>query len=167
MPAAPHPAGRQPQAGARLPSQVVADNVKALREHQKRSQAYLAGLMRDQGVEWSQSTVSQVELGARQVNVDELYALALALELTNPLDLINPLTPANLGKQPWERRHNPADGQGGGKVDLGLVKPVSGEFVDRWLNERLQAIRLFVTDDGTHCFSAEFSVQGVDGEPLE
>ena len=167
MPAAPHPAGRQPQPGSRLPSQVVADNVKALREYQKRSQAYLAGLMRNQGVEWSQSTVSQVELGARHVNVDELYALALALELTNLVDLLNPLTPANLGKQPWERRDNPADGQGGGKVDLGLVKPVPGEFVDRWLDNRFQAIRLYVTDGETHAFSAEFSVQGVDGEPLE
>jgi transcriptional regulator with XRE-family HTH domain len=167
MPATPHPAGRQPQPGSRLPSQVVADNVKALREYQKRSQAYLAGLMRDQGVEWSQSTVSQVELGARHVNVDELYALALALELTNPVDLLNPLTAANLGKQPWERPFNPADGQGGGKVDLGVAKPVPGEFIDRWLDNRLAAIRLFVTDGETHLFSAEFSVQGVDGEPLE
>jgi hypothetical protein len=62
---------------------------------------------------------------------------------------------------------DPADGRGGGKVDPGLAKPVSGEFVDRWLENRLQAIRLFVTHGATHAFSAEFLVQGVDGEPLE
>jgi len=35
---------------------------------------------------------------------------------------------------------------GARQVDLGLVKPVPGEFVDRWRDNRLQAIRLYVTD---------------------
>jgi transcriptional regulator with XRE-family HTH domain len=166
MPARPHPAGRQPPAGSRRPSQVLADNVRALRDHQGRSQGWLAERMRALGEEWSQSTVSQVELGTRHVNINELFALALAFELTDLLDLVDPVAAAELGHQPRRRRFVAADGRGGGKVDLGIAKPVPGEFVNRWLNQRLQVIRPYVTDGETHIFSGEFSVEGVDGEPL-
>jgi transcriptional regulator with XRE-family HTH domain len=166
MPARPHPAGRQPPPGSRRPSQVLADNVRALREHHGRSQAWLAELMRAQGEEWTQSTVSQVELGTRHVNINELFALALALELTDLLDLLDPLTEAD--KEPWGRRRGvPTRGREGGEVDLGVAKPLPGEFVHLWLDRRLSAIRVYVGADGeTHLFSGETSVTGVDGEPL-
>jgi transcriptional regulator with XRE-family HTH domain len=70
--------------------EVVGRNVKALRQHKhQRNQAWLAERLQAQGQDWTQSTVSQVELGARHVNVDELFALAAALEVA-PLALLRP-----------------------------------------------------------------------------
>lgn len=115
MPAAPHPAGRQPREGSRLPSQVVADNVRALRERRGHTQVMLAHLVRCQGLDWRQSTVSQVELGARHVNIDELAALAAALEVSPP-DLLDPTTSGD--------EH---------AVDLGMGRLTAGQFVHEWV----------------------------------
>jgi transcriptional regulator with XRE-family HTH domain len=116
MPAAPHPAGRQPRRGSRLPSQVVADNVKGLREKKGHSQVRLADVVKKQGLDWTQSTVSQVELGARHVNVDELLALAAALEVT-PQDLLDPTTTSGDAHA----------------VDLGMGRLTKEQFVHEWV----------------------------------
>jgi transcriptional regulator with XRE-family HTH domain len=121
MPAAPHPAGRQPREGSRLPSQIVADNVRALRERRGHSQVMLAGLLRFQGLDWTQSTVSQVELGARHINVDELLGLAAALEVSPP-DLLSPFSAMTT---------DPRDD--GYAVDLGMGRLMTGTFVDHWV----------------------------------
>jgi transcriptional regulator with XRE-family HTH domain len=116
MPAAPHPAGRQPRPPGKLPSQVVADNVRALRERRGHTQVLLAHLIRCQGLDWTQSTVSQVELGARHVNVDELMALAAALEFSPP-DLLDPTTTSGDSRA----------------VDLGMGSLTSKQFVHEWV----------------------------------
>lgn len=144
MPAAPHPAGRTPRKGSRLPSQVVADNVRALREAHGRSQGYLAAQLRGQGLDWTQSTVSQVELGARHVNVDELVALAAALE-TPPAFLLSPwqemaVTMAeDLANDRTPMMHSNPDG---GAVDLGLDALVTGRFYSEWVRGALGKVTI-------------------------
>jgi transcriptional regulator with XRE-family HTH domain len=136
MPAAPHPAGRQPREGTRLPSQVVADNVRALREQRRHSQAFLAGLVREQGLDWKQSTVSQVELGARHVNVDELLALAAALAVS-PADLLSPFTAMTAALVINGRRSLADHRFDEVAVDLGMGHVQSGKFVDDWVRDNL------------------------------
>jgi transcriptional regulator with XRE-family HTH domain len=135
MPAAPHPAGRKPRSGSRLPSQVVADNVKALREEVlERPQAYLAQRMRALGQQWTQSTVSQVELGTRHVNTDELVALAASLETSVPR-LLSPETAVTLGHY-----------DGSTTVDIGARRPLSCQFVNEWLRDRPNMIWFEIVD---------------------
>jgi transcriptional regulator with XRE-family HTH domain len=142
MPAAPHPGGRQPQPGSRLPSQVVADNVRALREALGRSQAYLAAQLRQQRLDWTQSTVSQVELGVRHVNVDELVALAAALR-SSPVDLLGPWTAFAAGVP-----EAIANGREGEKdpfpdaIDLGTDALVTSRFFNEWVRGRLERVAI-------------------------
>jgi transcriptional regulator with XRE-family HTH domain len=138
MPAAPHPAGRQPREGSRLPSQVVADNVRRLREARKRSQVALAGDVRRQGLDWTQSTVSQVELGARHVNVDELLALAAALEVS-PVDLLDPTS-------------EPPPGD---IVDLGMGHLTTGRFVHEWVRGVLGGVAFRLAGEVPELFKAK------------
>jgi transcriptional regulator with XRE-family HTH domain len=142
MPAAPHPGGRQPQPGSRLPSQVVADNVRALREALGRSQAYLAAQLREQDLDWTQSTVSQVELGVRHVNVDELVALAAALR-SSPVDLLGPWTAtAAAAVEDIVNGREGNDPPDYAAVDLGLDVPVTARFFNEWLRGRVARVAI-------------------------
>jgi transcriptional regulator with XRE-family HTH domain len=136
MPAAPHPAGRKPREGSRLPSQVVADNVRALREQRGHSQAFLAALVHQQGLDWKQSTVSQIELGARHVNVDELLALAAALAVS-PADLLSPFTAMTAALVINGRRSIEDHRFDEIAVDLGMGHVQTGTFVDEWVRDNL------------------------------
>jgi transcriptional regulator with XRE-family HTH domain len=126
MPATPERAGRSPQDGSRFMSQVVANNVKLLREVQQRSQSWLAGQMRLLGEAWTQSTVSQVELGSRHVNTDELLKLAAALDASVPV-LLSPRTANYLGAEEVAER-----------IDLGASRTLPGWFVDAWIRDQMR-----------------------------
>ncbi|MGH2788909.1 MAG: helix-turn-helix domain-containing protein [Actinomycetota bacterium] len=57
---------------------VIAHNLRRLRDERGDSQAHFAA--RILGLDWTQSTVAQIERGYRPVNVDELLLLPLLLE---------------------------------------------------------------------------------------
>lgn len=77
--------------GARKPSEVLADNVRSHRTLRRQSQGDVAERMRALGQRtWSRQTVSEVERYGRAVTVDELWALALVLDVT-PADLLDPV----------------------------------------------------------------------------
>lgn len=60
------------------PRQVVAANLRRLRELHGLSQGRLAEALRDASVlEWTQATVADVELGQRHLRIEELLALGL------------------------------------------------------------------------------------------
>ncbi len=77
----------------RIPSQVLAENVRAHRERVGLSQRDLAErmtrLLGHLERKWYATTVGEVERGKRSVSVDELWALAMALS-TYVLDLLDP-----------------------------------------------------------------------------
>lgn len=68
----------------------VRTNIAALREDRKLTVAQLAGRMGKLGRPMQPSAVSKVEQGDRRVDVDDLVAFALALEV-NPNVLLMPL----------------------------------------------------------------------------
>ena len=112
MPGRPKPQKRS-KTPARLPSEVVADNVRAYRTLRRQSQDALAARMVQLGhPQWTRAAVSELERGRRQVVVDELFALALILEKSIP-DLLDPAGPGSEGR--------PLD------VDYGVAEPL-----DRW-----------------------------------
>lgn len=81
--------GREPLPGSRFLTDVVAENVRVLRSLRQFSQSTLAAIMAYLGHDWSRATVSDVERAERNVTMDELLALALALGATIP-DLLDP-----------------------------------------------------------------------------
>lgn len=85
----PRKAGRTAQPGSRFLVDVVAANVRDHRALRRISQDQLAGAMAAMGHGWSRATVSLVELGDRNVTVDELAALSFALFATIP-ELLDP-----------------------------------------------------------------------------
>jgi transcriptional regulator with XRE-family HTH domain len=99
--------------------------LRALRGY---SQEEVAETLRRLGHDWSQTTVSQVELGARHVNVDELFALALTMSV-NPGELLSPVFPTRLmgdfGVLKVEGLPT--------HVDVGTAKPLPRGFVKDWL----------------------------------
>jgi transcriptional regulator with XRE-family HTH domain len=152
MPATPKRAGRTPKPGSQFPSQVLASNLRLLRALHGFSQEEVAETMRRLGHDWSQTTVSQVELGARHVNTDELYALALTLsayvaELLSPV--FSPRLKRELSIIDVERPTN-------GDVDVGTAKPLPARFVWDWLRGQSGETRLMVRDDELHVFTARF-----------
>jgi transcriptional regulator with XRE-family HTH domain len=88
VPQTPKRAGREPQPESKFPSQVLAANVASLRALRGIRQEELAERMRLLRHGWSRATVSEVERGDRNVTVDELGSLAIALNapLTELLD---------------------------------------------------------------------------------
>ena len=72
-----------------LPSQVLAERVLRLRSRHLLTQDELAARMQTLGYSWVRSTIAKIELGRRQVTVDELCALATALEVP-PIALLIP-----------------------------------------------------------------------------
>jgi transcriptional regulator with XRE-family HTH domain len=67
----------------------VAQHMRRWRQRQERPQRFLAQRVNEHGLAWTQSIVSQVELGHRHVTVDELVALAAVLG-RSPADLLKP-----------------------------------------------------------------------------
>jgi transcriptional regulator with XRE-family HTH domain len=70
---------------------VLADNLRAARRRSYMSQEDVARAMREVGHGWAQNTVSVVERGARNVTVNELLHLAVALRTSVP-DLLDPMS---------------------------------------------------------------------------
>jgi transcriptional regulator with XRE-family HTH domain len=69
-----------PQAVAPTPAEVLATNVRRLREARGWRQADVAGLARTAGFPaWAEGTVAQIEAGTRRVTTDELFFLSLLL----------------------------------------------------------------------------------------
>lgn len=68
--------------GSVFPRDLVAANIRAERGRLDLSQKDLAERMSDMHHVWSRPTVSQVEKGARPVSADELYGLAIALNVS-------------------------------------------------------------------------------------
>ena len=82
MPSTPRRKGRVAPMGAALPSEVLADNVRAYRALRQLIQEELAERMSELGHDWSRSTVGDVERNARGVTVDELFGLAISIGVT-------------------------------------------------------------------------------------
>ena len=72
-----------------LPSEVLAKRVIQLRSRLVLTQDELAARMQTLGYSWVRSTIAKIELGSRQVSVDELCALAIALGVP-PIALLVP-----------------------------------------------------------------------------
>jgi transcriptional regulator with XRE-family HTH domain len=89
--------GRAPRWNARFPSQVFGDNVHAIRRLKKMKQEDLSERMVSLGHPgWSRVTVSDVERAQRGTSIDELFALAIALE-TSVAKLLDPGGVAGVG----------------------------------------------------------------------
>ncbi|WP_307706132.1 helix-turn-helix domain-containing protein [Streptomyces sp. V1I6] len=77
-------------------SRIVGQNIKRLREARRMSGQQLAALVQEKGQPLSRFAVSQIELGRnskgtpRAVTVDDLVALAVALEVRPEQLLIEP-----------------------------------------------------------------------------
>lgn len=69
--------------------QRVGENLRALRDAQGMKTAGLAAAVTELGVPMTASTVTKIEIQSRRVNVDELVALALALDVS-PVTLLLP-----------------------------------------------------------------------------
>jgi transcriptional regulator with XRE-family HTH domain len=96
MRATPKKRGKTAALGSRFLSDVVADNVRALRALRRLSQTELAKRMGQLGHKWTRATVSDVERAGRNVTVDELLGLALALTVSVP-ELLDPTKDSGLG----------------------------------------------------------------------
>lgn len=119
MPTTPKRAGRTPRPGSRFLADAVADNVRAHRVLAKLSQGDVAERMRGLGHDWTQTTVSDIERGERNVTVDELVGLALVFQIS-PQDLIDP---------------RGVDGRGATPVDIG-PGDVRTKDIGDWLQGR-------------------------------
>jgi transcriptional regulator with XRE-family HTH domain len=78
----PERAGITPPKGALYPSQILARNLGAVRRLRGYRQEFIAERMMYLGHQWTRQTVGEVEQGRRNVTVDELFSLALVLEIT-------------------------------------------------------------------------------------
>jgi transcriptional regulator with XRE-family HTH domain len=78
----PDRAGIEPPEGALYPSQILARNIGAVRRLRGHSQDFVAERMMYLGHPWTRQTVGEVEHGRRNVTTDELFSLALVLEIT-------------------------------------------------------------------------------------
>lgn len=77
-------------------SKVLAENVKAIRKHHKKTQPEVTQTAGRRGFLLSQATISRVERGALDVSISVLQAIAAGLE-THPWQLLVPgLDPSNL-----------------------------------------------------------------------
>ena len=74
------------------PSRIVGQRLREMRKRRPMSQADLAeavNLVRGPGSGWHQTTVAKVERGDRRVDIEEVFALAAALEVS-PMWLLLP-----------------------------------------------------------------------------
>jgi len=101
--------------GSVLPRDLLAANIKARRALLGLKQKDLADSMSSMRYVWSRPTVSQVETGARPVSADELYGLALALNISIQ-GLLMPVLDV--------------------LVDVGLPEPISSEKTKHLLGLR-------------------------------
>jgi transcriptional regulator with XRE-family HTH domain len=137
MPRPPN-ARRKPAKGALFPSGFVATNIRAYRALRRLTQADLADRMRllDLNDAWDQTTVSRVEKGERNVSVDELVGVALALGTTIP-DLLDPTGP---------------DGTSSTELDYGAKGTLAARKASMWLWGALR-VEMKVTAKGGPSFS--------------
>lgn len=104
---------RDPHPEARYPSQFVGDRVGEWRRVKNISQEEVAERMQTLGhTSWYRQTVAQVESAARNLTVDELVSLAIALECT----VADLFSTATLGDR-WLDEDEQV-------VDLGLSEPM-------------------------------------------
>lgn len=101
----------------RTTSDVVGRNVARLRAATKTTIRELAAGLKEQGVPMSGSGITDIERGRRQVNVDQLTALAAALGVS-PITLLMPL---------------PDDGNPDTEVMLSGTSPETARDMDAWL----------------------------------
>lgn len=110
-----------------LPSQVLADNVRAFRLLRGLTQAELGDRLTELGHGWGAGTAGFVERGDRSVNVDELCGLAVALGVTLG-QLLDPSGPDHSHRR---------------SLDLGLydlpdgVQSLGTWHAHLWVNSRL------------------------------
>lgn len=125
-------AARQPQPGSRFLSEVLADNLRDLRTLNRLSQREVAERMKWlQHEGWSQTTVSEVERGQRNVTTDELLALALIYgrtigELLDPGGVLGDKHPT---------------------IDYGGREPASAHVARAWVRDAVR-IKLHRNNDG-------------------
>ncbi len=127
--ATPKRSERKPKPGSRFPSQIVADNVRTWRGLRGLSQAQLAERMTRLGHGWSESIVGFVEQNRRNVTVDELIGLGVALGVRQLTGLLDPLGPEG------EHRYGPPGDRGpeGVGLDWGGDKPLRGDVASDWV----------------------------------
>jgi transcriptional regulator with XRE-family HTH domain len=119
----PRKAGRTPAEGYRFLTDVLADNLRAYRLLRRLEQAEVAEQMRTFGHRWVKQTVSEVEHGRRNVDVDELAILALVLDVSPPA-LLDP-TPVGGGEPSG--------------LDVGAGWRLGPTWVRDWLRGRVSA----------------------------
>jgi transcriptional regulator with XRE-family HTH domain len=111
----------------------LAENLPALRARRRISQTALAELMTPRGFAWSHSTVAAIETPdeakRRRVSIDELFGLALVLDVTIA-ELLDP--------------H-------GRETELGLPTGILPVHVRAWLQS---AIRITWAEDGVYEMTA-------------
>ncbi|BBX38518.1 hypothetical protein MMAGJ_78000 [Mycolicibacterium mageritense] len=101
----------------KLTSEVVGRNVARLRAATNTTIRELAAGLKEQGLPMSSSGITDIERGRRQVNVDQLTALAAALGVS-PMTLLMPL---------------PDDGDPDAEVMLSGTSPETARDMDMWL----------------------------------
>lgn len=77
----------QPKALNRLPAEILRERLRRLRESRGWSQDELTSRANDYDAGWVRSTVAKIELGQRQVTINELVMLAFVLGVS-PVALI-------------------------------------------------------------------------------
>lgn len=123
MPATPKRRGREAKPGSVFIADVLAGNVRSVRQRKQLKQGDLAERMNVLGhSNWSRATVSEVERGGRTVSFPEFVALAIALG-ASPAELMWP------DRQMWRDRQ---------RIDLGIdqAEPVHPNFIAHWLMAR-------------------------------
>ncbi len=101
----------------KLTSEAVGRNVARLRAATNTTIRELAAGLKEQGLPMSASGITDIERGRRQVNVDQLTALAAALGVS-PMTLLMPL---------------PEDGDPDAEVMLSGTSPETARDMDMWL----------------------------------
>jgi transcriptional regulator with XRE-family HTH domain len=170
--ATPKRSGRKPKPGGRFPGQILADNVRIWRGLRGLSQAQLAERMTRLGHGWSESIVGFVEQNRRNVTVDELVGLAIALNTRELGSLLDPLGPEG------EHRFGPPTLRAGERdkshgLDWGGSKPLPGPFASDFVRNRSSSHVAFETVTGEPVPPEQLtfvqgygSIVGEHGEPL-
>jgi transcriptional regulator with XRE-family HTH domain len=131
--ATPKRSGREPKPGSRFPSQILAANVRTWRGLRGMSQAQLAERMSRLGHGWTESIVGFVEQNRRNVTVDELIGLTIALNAQRLGALLDPLGPEG------EHRYGPPgirEQDTSNRLDWGGGTPLPGEFASYFVRNK-------------------------------
>jgi transcriptional regulator with XRE-family HTH domain len=134
VPKTPKRAGREPHPEARFPSQVLAANIASFRAGRGIGQDELADRMRRLRHGWSRATLSEVERGDRNVTVDELGSLTVALgaSLSELLDPERVGVNLDLGMPGWPVRRILASAWARGLLRITSVEGASTRSSRRW-----------------------------------